>query len=217
MAVIAATLAMSSQSAPRERSLAGRREALQDRPEGLGPTDALRDLVGDVAGVEAREDEDVGLPGDDATPAPCAARRRRRRRRRTAARRRWRGRGAAPGRRRTASRTRATDVVLGRALRRERQEGDARRLAGQEAVVVGRVDPDRGQLVGGRERDDAAVGVRDGLSVREHHQEERRHEARPRARRRTSGSPPAARPRVLCTAPATQPSASPAATIASPK
>ena len=57
---------MSSTLAPRERSLTGRANPCRIGPTAVAPPRCRAELVGDVAGVEVREDEHVRAPGDGA-------------------------------------------------------------------------------------------------------------------------------------------------------
>ena len=64
MAVRATVSTISSTVQPRDRSLTGLFEPLENGAHGHGVGSPLHCLVGVVAGVEIREDEDRGLTGD---------------------------------------------------------------------------------------------------------------------------------------------------------
>ena len=57
---MAAMFTISLTSAPRCSTCTGLRQAHQDGPDGFGAADALQQLVGDVAGFQVGEDQDVG-------------------------------------------------------------------------------------------------------------------------------------------------------------
>ena len=68
-AVIAATSAKSCTEQPRDTSLTGLFSPWKIGPNAAAPPEPLGDLVGDVARVEVREDEDVGLAAERAVRA----------------------------------------------------------------------------------------------------------------------------------------------------
>ena len=82
---------------PRERSLIGAFRPMQDGAVGLKATEALGDLVADVAGLDAREDEGIGIARDLGAGGTSAGRRPGRPPHQTASRRQWRARAQASG------------------------------------------------------------------------------------------------------------------------